>query len=155
MVDPAAEVPPAAAPAPEVQNFGPLGAVGVDPIKEFTLGQRAPTAPGAAPNTDFLSVSDFLNPTNYRMPAPETVSPYQLSDGVPSPFARIDTLRGQHAIVHGALGRMSADQLGQPLPGTAPPPGTNIPPGLGQYYVPPDPAPAPLPPGAPVPPPAN
>ena len=51
--------------------------------------------------------------------------------------AGIDTLRGQHAIVHGALGRMPADQLGQPLPGTAPPPGTNLPAGPEQFL--PDP----------------
>lgn len=48
----------------------------------------------------------------------------------------------------GLLGQVPQEQLGEPLPGTAPPPGTNIPPGLEQFQ--PDPPP---PPGAPVPPP--
>lgn len=55
----------------------------------------------------------------------------------------------------GLLGQMPQQQLGESLPGTAPPPGTNIPPGLVQFY--PDPADAPPPgappAGAPVPPP--
>jgi hypothetical protein len=55
----------------------------------------------------------------------------------------------------GLLGQMPQEQLGEPLPGTAPLPGTNVPPGLGQFL--PDPADAPPPPapGAPplVPPP--
>jgi hypothetical protein len=50
----------------------------------------------------------------------------------------------------GLLGQMPQQQLGESLPGTAPPPGTNIPPGLVQFQ--PDPA-AP-PDGAPPPPPA-
>ncbi|BBX86090.1 hypothetical protein [Mycolicibacterium aubagnense] len=51
----------------------------------------------------------------------------------------------------GSLSQWNQQQLGEALPGTAPPPGTNIPPGLAQYYEPPDP---PVAPGAPVPPPA-
>jgi hypothetical protein len=50
----------------------------------------------------------------------------------------------------GLLGQVPQEQLGEPLPGTAPPPGTNIPPGLVQYL--PDPADA-APPGAAPPPP--
>jgi len=38
----------------------------------------------------------------------------------------------------GLLGQLPQQQLGEPLPGTAPPPGTNIPPGLGQFL--PEPA---------------
>ena len=54
----------------------------------------------------------------------------------------------------GLLGQMPQQQLGEPLPGTAPPPGTNIPPGLVQFQpdsaAPPDGAPPPPPaPGAP------
>ena len=60
----------------------------------------------------------------------------------------------------GLLGQSPQEQLGEPLPGTAPPPGTNIPPGLVQYLPDPPPPPdAPPPPGAPplpvVPPPAG
>ena len=48
----------------------------------------------------------------------------------------------------GLLGQVPQEQLGEALPGTAPPPGTNIPPGLAQFL--PDPATAA--PGAPPPP---
>jgi hypothetical protein len=55
----------------------------------------------------------------------------------------------------GLLGQVPQQQLGEPLPGTAPPPGTNIPSGLAQFL--PDPADTapPPPPGVvpPVPPP--
>jgi hypothetical protein len=44
----------------------------------------------------------------------------------------------------GLLGQMPQEQLGEPLPGTAPPPGTAVSPGLEQYL--PDPAPADAPP---------
>ncbi|WP_418003628.1 hypothetical protein ACNO8X_00090 [Mycobacterium sp. PDNC021] len=50
----------------------------------------------------------------------------------------------------GLLGQVPREQLGESLPGTAPPPGTNIPPGLVEFR--PDPADVPPPPGAPVPP---
>jgi hypothetical protein len=58
----------------------------------------------------------------------------------------------------GMIGQMPQEQLGEPLPGTAPPPGTRIPPGLDQFQpdpaAPPDGAPPPPPaPGAPLPPP--
>jgi hypothetical protein len=53
----------------------------------------------------------------------------------------------------GFLGQTTPDQLGDPLPGTAPPPGANIPQGLPP--APPDQPPngAPAPPGAPAAPP--
>ena len=89
-----------------------------------------------------LDESQFLNPLNYRVPTPDQAteygSPYQLAPGVPGPFARVDGLKGQHAIVHGALGRMPIGELSQPLDGTAPPPGTAIPAGPMQNL--PDPA---------------
>jgi hypothetical protein len=45
---------------------------------------------------------------------------------------------------------MPQQQLGEPLPGTAPPPGTNVPPGLVQNLPPaPDPAAPPLDPATP------
>lgn len=53
---------------------------------------------------------------------------------------------------YGGLGQAPQQQLGEPLPGTAPPPGTVIPPGLVQYL--PDPADGPTaPPGLILPPP--
>jgi hypothetical protein len=45
---------------------------------------------------------------------------------------------------YGGLGQAPQQQLGEPLPGTAPLPGTVIPPGLVQFL--PDPADGPVPP---------
>ena len=93
-----------------------------------------------------------LLPQYYRMPTPDMTSPYQLTQDAPAgPFARVDAFKGVHALLHGALGRMPADQLGDPLPGTAPPPGFVIPAGPEQFLPDPaalpDPAPPPLPAG--------
>jgi hypothetical protein len=86
-------------------------------------------------------------PQYYRMPTPDMESPYLLTEDAPAgPFARVDAFRGVHALLHGALGRMPADQLGEPLPGTAPAPGIAIPAGPEQFL--PDPAVV-LPPPAP------
>ncbi|MGV1088931.1 MAG: hypothetical protein ACOYBX_13190 [Mycobacterium sp.] len=87
--------------------------------------------------TDPLSAGlGLLIPNSYRMPAGE--NPYVLESGVaPGPFSRLDAFQGQHAFVHGGMGRMPGGELGVPLPGTAPLPGTNVPAGLEQYYVPP------------------
>jgi hypothetical protein len=140
LADPAAIPPPGPPPG---MVLGPLGAVtGGSPL-DLILGQYpVPSAPGgqpaAPPSADLLNAGQFLNPTNYRVPPPDQVSPYPLAQGEPGPFARVDGLKGLHAIVHGALGRMPADQLSEPLPGTAPPPGTNIPAGPVQNL--PDPA---------------
>lgn len=124
------------------------------------LGQAPPPpgSPAPGPNADPLSSIALLRPQNYRMPTADQVSPYELApNDNPSPFARIDAWKGVHALVHGGLGRMPGDELGQALPGTAPPPGTNLPPGLEQFYVNPAAAAGPPPPGtpAPVPPPAD
>lgn len=107
----------------------------------------------APPPLDPLASAGVLLPQNYRMPSGEVPSPYVLQTGVPpGPFARVDALKGTHAVVHGALGRMPGAELGQPLPGIAPPAGMNIPAGLEQFYVgpatlPPDGRPTTDPPG--------
>jgi len=88
---------------------------------------------------DPLAGVDLLTPNNFRMPSDDIVSPYALESGAPpGPFARLDALRGTHAVVHGALGQMPEAELGQALPGTAPPAGTQLPPGLEQFYVDPN-----------------
>jgi hypothetical protein len=120
---------------------------------DLMLSQSAvPALPGSAPfsppNVDLLQPTQLLLPQNYRVPPPDQVSPYPLAEGEPGPFARVDALKGVHAILHGALGRMPAAELGQPLPGTAPPPGTNIPAGPEQFL--PDPAALAPPPPAPA-----
>ena len=97
------------------------------------------TTPGGAPAPDPLASIAMLTPKNYRMPTGELPSPYVLATGVPpGPFARVDGWKGVHAMIHAGLGRMPGAELGQPLPGTAPPPGTAIPLGLVQFL--PDPA---------------
>jgi hypothetical protein len=143
---------------PAVQSFGPLGAIGGGGgPADYLLGQNPVpqaegTPTGVPPNGDFLAAGAFLTPQNYRMPDydPESLSPYALTDGVPGPFARIDAYKGAHAMAHGAIGRMPIGDLGQPLPGTAPPPGTNIPvgpvDGLPDPGAPPPPFLPPLPP---------
>ena len=119
-----------------------------NPLSAFAdvLAQATPdsvlaplTAPGAAAAPDPLAAAGLLMPQNYRMPTGELPSPYVLATGVPpGPFARVDGVKGLRAMLHGALGRMPGVELGQPLPGTAPPPGTAIPQGLVQFL--PDPA---------------
>lgn len=82
---------------------------------------------------------------NFRMPSEDEVSPYVLQTDVPAgPFARVDAFKGLHAMLHGSLGRMPGSELGQPLPGTAPPPGTNIPAGIEAFL------PEPIAPVAPI-----
>lgn len=104
----------------------------------------------APPPMDPLSAIGMLYAQNFRMPSGDEMSPYVLQTNVPAgPFARVDAAKGVHALAHGSLGRVPGSELGQALPGIAPPPGTNLPPGLEQFYSPPD-APAEVPP--PVPP---
>ena len=106
----------------------------------------------APPPVDPLAATGILYPQYYRMPSGEQASPYVLQTDVPpGPFARVDAFKGVHALIHGGLGRMPGGELGQPLPGIAPPPGTNLPPGLEQFYVAPGPVPDPLLPAPPAP----
>lgn len=152
--DPEPPADPGAPPLqPGVAMLGPLGALPGPGGADFLLGQYpVPSAPGAQgaapPDVSVLDAGQFLNPLNYRVPTPDQVSPYQLAPGTPGPFARVDAMKGAHAMVHGALGRMPLGQLSEPLPGTAPPPGTQLPAGPVQNLpdpLAPDQVPAPLP----------
>lgn len=148
---------PAPAPAPQSLLGQVAAAVQTNPLTAMTellasspqppaVGVAPP--PGTAPAPDPWAAAQLLMPQNYRMPTDDQLSPYALApNDTPSPFARIDAWKGVHALLHGGLGRMPGDELGQPLPGTAAPPGSNLPPGLEQFYV--DPAlllPPPTPP---------
>ena len=134
---------------------GGLSPAGADPI--LPVDPNLPPAPvdalndllaGGGPAADPLALAQLLMPQNFRMPTPDQVSPYLLAPNVdPSPFARIDAWKGVHALLHGGLGRLPGDELGQALPGTAAPPGSNLPPGLEQFYIA-DPPPLPPPPPA-------
>lgn len=159
-------VDPAAPPPPQPQGFLPPPGALQDSINGFAsylggpagdqllLGQTpapalAGTAPAAPPSADILNGAGLLMAQNNGMPTPDQTSPYQLGPGADGPFARVNQWKGVHAFLHGALGRMPADQLGQPLPGTAPAPGINIPAGPEQFL--PDPAALPPPGATPIP----
>ena len=102
--------------------------------------------PSAPSPVNPLAGIGSLIPNNYRMPSGDLPSPYVLRSNVPpGPFARLDAFRGAYAVGHGALGRMPGADLGEALPGTAPPPDTRIPPGLEQFYVDPNLVPPPTP----------
>jgi hypothetical protein len=140
------------------------GALGAPPVvgldRDTVLGQNAlPSAPGAGPG-----VVPSLNPFNNAYGPQQNVQPSAPGQGEQFDVAPGDenaevTRRewlGRYVDMYragmlkgGLLGQAPQEQLGEPLPGTAPPPGTNIPPGLVQFQ--PDPPP---PPGAPAPPPA-
>lgn len=120
---------PTAAAEPAVEPPPPPPPVLTDPVQ--LLGPVDQLAPVYA-----------LAPQTYRMPDPQQPSPYVLTEGTPpGPFAFVDSLKGVHAMLHGALGRMPGSDLGSALPGTAPPPGTALPPGLEEFLpVPAEPA---------------
>jgi hypothetical protein len=132
--------------APPIGTFV-QSVIGV-PLEQFQLGQHpVPAVPGTAPATvpsgDFLTAGNYLNPLNFRMPAPDEENPYKLGEGDPNAPGTLNGIKGARGLFHGVMGKLSPEQLGEPLPGTAPPPGVNIPPGLG--FDLPDPGPpAPL-----------
>ncbi|WP_264071776.1 hypothetical protein [Mycolicibacterium komossense] len=142
------------------------GALGVpqtvDTSPQALLGQnQIPSAPGqgvpGAPiNLDPIN-NAYVMPQNEKPAAPGQGTQVGVAPGEENDhLGRIDYLKQWHDLykngnLKGALlGQAPQEQLGQPLPGTAPPPGTNIPPGLEQYL--PDPAapPAPVDPAAPI-----
>jgi len=92
---------------------------------------------------------ELLSPNGFRTPSDDASSPYALESGVPAgPFARLSAFNGVQAMLRGTLGRMPGTELGEALPGTAPPPGTRVSPGLEQFYIDPN-LPPPLPPPPP------
>jgi hypothetical protein len=130
-------------------------------------------APGAPINLNALN-NAYVMPQNEKPAAPGKGTEVGVDPGQENAdLGRFSYVQQWHDLYKAGdlkgilLGRVPQDQLGQPLPGTAPQPGTNIPPGLVQDL--PDPAapptpgappPAPgapvlLPPPAPVPPPAG
>lgn len=140
------------------KELGAPPVVGLDATT--ILGQNAlPSAPGAGPGA-----VPNLNVFNNGYGVQQNVAPAAPGKGQEFGVAPgdegLDVTRrqwlGRYVDMYragmlkgGLLGQMPKEQLGESLPGTAPPPGTNIPPGLVEFQ--PDPPP---PPGAPVPPPA-
>jgi hypothetical protein len=126
------------------------------------LGQnQTPAAPGAGvlgppPNLNALN-NAYVLPQNEVPSAPGKGTEV----GVPPGEENSDLNRrgyvGQirdlyhNGNLRGALlGQLPQQQLGEPLPGTAPPPGTNVPPGLVQFLPDPDAPPVPGAPPAPA-----
>ena len=156
--DPAIDTAAAALPAPnpfaansQLTKDNPLAAF-ADILAQSSpaILLNPPPAPGTGAPVNPLAGVELLMPETYGMPTGDANSPYVLGEGNNGPFARINAFKGVHALAHAGLGRMPGVELGQPLPGTAPPPGTALPPGLVQFY--PDPALLPPPPVPPLPP---
>ncbi len=128
--------------------MAPSAITGLDPAT--VLGQNGvPATPGAGPGT----VPD-LRPFNNAYGVPQNLVP-----AAPGQGTQFDVPPGQEGadvsgrewlgryidlyrdgrLRGGLLGQLPQEQLGQPLPGTAPAPGTNLPPGLVQFLPPPAP----------------
>jgi hypothetical protein len=156
--DPAAPAEPSD-PGPPATAMGTVGAMLGQSTNspagyDLLLGQSPlPAVPGSQP----VGLGDVMNTPQYlfgpNMKLSEQGQQSMYSNGptdlnAPPPTGSIDAFQRAHGIWHEGMGRLDLGQLGQPLPGTAPPPGTNLPPGPEQFL--PDPPP---PPGAPPPPP--
>jgi hypothetical protein len=127
------------------------------------LGQNAaPSAPGAGPGTP-PNLNVFNNaygqPQCLKPSAPGQCEQFGVDPGQENADVTGRKWLGRYIDMYrdgrlkgGLLGQLPKQQLGEPMPGTAPLPGTNVPPGLVQYL--PDPADTPPPPGAPPAPPA-
>ena len=135
---------------------GALGAPAIPGIDRTTvLGQNAvPSAPGAGPGV-VPNLRAFNNaygvPQNEVPSAPGQGQQFDVAPGDENADVNGRTWLGRYIDLYrdgrlrgSLLGQLPQQQLGEPLPGTAPPPGTNIPPGLVQFL--PDPAAPPPPP---------
>ncbi len=152
-------------PAGTVQNFIPDGGLAPDSGYDFLLGQapvpsvtsgQAGQAPAPGTILDPQAIQ-ALRPTNFALAGQGQNSIYSYTPAAPDapPGGFLENARGSHGLWNYQMGKLDPSQLGQPLPGTAPPPGTNIPVGLAPDM--PDPAapPAPGVPPLPAPPPVG
>jgi hypothetical protein len=136
------------------------GAMGAPPVvgldQSSVLGQNAvPAAPGTDPGTvpNLNVFNNAYGPQQCLEPsAPGKCEQFDVAPGDENADVSRREWLGRYIDMYragmlkgGFLGQMPQQQLGEPLPGTAPPPGTNVPPGLVQFQ--PDPPP---PPGTPL-----
>ena len=140
-------------------NPAALGAPPVNGLDQTTvLGQNAvPSAPGADPGVvpNLNVFNNAYGPQQCLVPsAPGKCEQFDVAPGDENADVSRREWLGRYIDMYragmlkgGLLGQMPQEQLGEPLPGTAPAPGTNVPPGLVQFQ--PDP---PAPPGTPPPP---
>lgn len=137
---------PGTAGAPAVTGLDASTVLGLNPV---------PSAPGAGPGTP-PNLNVFNNAygiqQNIAPAAPGQGQEFDVAPGDENADVSRREWLGRYVDMYragmlkgGLLGQMPQEQLGEPLPGTAPPPGTNVPPGLVQFL--PDPAAPPPPPG--------
>lgn len=168
--DPAAPAPAFDPAAPPPTAMGTVGAIlnqstasptGFDLLLSQTSMPGLPgSQPPAPPDLSVVNTVPYLFGPNQKLAEQGQQSMYSAGPtdlDAPAPTGRIDSFQRAHGLWHEGLGRLDQSQLGQPLPGTAPPPGTNLPPGPMQflpdnYGAPPAPPP---PPGTPPPPPGG
>ena len=109
---------------------------------------RFPSAPGAGPGVvpNLNVFNNAYGPQQCLVPsAPGKCEQFDVAPGDENADVSRREWLGRYIDMYragmlkgGLLGQMPQEQLGEPLPGTAPPPGTNVPPGLVQFL--PDPA---------------
>ncbi|MFN3001855.1 hypothetical protein [Mycolicibacterium wolinskyi] len=141
---------------------GPLGlpeGVSLDPKSLLAQNASPGGPPGTPPNLRAFS-NGYVLPQNEVPSAPGQGSVVGVAPGQENAdISGIDYIKQLHELYKNGnlrgslLGQLPKEQLGQPLPGTAPPPGTNVPPGLVQYLPEPAPPADPAAPQAPAPPP--
>ena len=155
-VDPSAPpLPPDPAP-PRAGIGSALAQNGADPVGPLGLPDLSGYAPGlllgqhlvpSAPGAPSPLTSPTLNAFDGQYLLAQNVAPAAPGQGVPAPgigptaddpgTGRLSFLRRLHEMYTGGglsgalLGQVPDEQLGQPLPGTAPGPGIYLPPGLG------------------------
>jgi hypothetical protein len=138
---------------------GGLGAPAVTGLDAASVLGQAPVpsapgaGPGAPPNLNVFNNAYGAGALNDVPAAPGQGTQFDVAPGQENADVSRREWLGRYIDLYragdlkgGLLGQMPQEQLGEPLPGTAPPPGTNVPPGLVQFL--PDPAaPVPPPPG--------
>jgi hypothetical protein len=141
-------------PGPGVPVVGaPLGPAGPNVLAQNGNPAVPGAGPGVVPNLNVFN--NAYGPQQCLVPsAPGQCEQFDVAPGQENADVSRREWLGRYVDMYragmlkgGLLGQMPQEQLGDPLPGTAPPPGTNVPPGLVQFQ----PDPAPPPDGAPPP----
>jgi hypothetical protein len=140
-------------------NLGAPPVYGIDgtSVLAQTAAPSLPGAVGTPPNLNVFNNAYGAGALNEVPAAPGKGEQFDVAPGQENADVSRREWLGRYIDLYragdlkgGLLGQVPQEQLGEPLPGTAPPPGTNVPPGLGEFL--PDPADA-APPGAVPPPP--
>ena len=146
---------PAALGAPPVTGLDLTTVLGQNPVPS-PPGANPGAIPNLNPFNNGYGVQQCLKPS-----APGQCQEFGVAPGEENNDVTGRTYLGRYFDMYhagllkgGSLSQLPPEQLGEPMPGTAPPPGTNIPKGLDQFQPDPTPPPgAPPAPGAPLPPP--